>query len=279
MTDTTAYATGDHQVSGDGPPPPPPPLTDVPAVRRRTPAEEARTLVSLTSVATLATLSDDGTPWASLVGYAALEDGSPVLMVSTLAEHGRNLERDTRASLVVASPEQRKDPLAAGRVTLAGRIVRPSGETEERARAAYRASVPASSIYSEFGDFSLYVLDVERVRWVGGYGRMDSADPPSYAGAEADPVGEATGAIKHLNEDHADALLIMAQALAGYPDAESARCTAADRYGLDLMVGTPRGSAPARVGFAEPVTEAAGLRAATVELTQRARATAAAATD
>jgi heme iron utilization protein len=276
VTDTTAYATGDHQVSGDGPPPPPPPLTDVPAVRRRTPAEEARTLISLTSVATLATLSDDGTPWASLVGYAALEDGSPVLMVSTLAEHGRNLERDTRASLVVASPEQRKDPLAAGRVTLAGRIVRPSGETEERARAAYLASVPASSIYSEFGDFSLYVLEVERVRWVGGYGRMDSADAASYASAEADPVGEATGAIKHLNEDHADALLIMAQALGGYPDAETARCTAADRYGLDLMVGTPRGSAPVRVGFAEPVTEPAGLRGATVELTQRARATAAA---
>ena len=274
MTDTTAYATGDHQVSGDGPPPPPPPLTQVPAVRRRTPAEEARTLVSLTSVATLATLSDDGTPWASLVGYAALEDGSPVLMVSTLAEHGRNLERDTRASLVVASPEQRKDPLAAGRVTLAGRIVRPSGEAEERARAAYLARVPASSIYSEFGDFSLYVLEVDRVRWVGGYGRMDSADAESYANAQADPVGEATGAIKHLNEDHADALLVMARALGGYPDAETARCTAADRYGLDLMVGTPRGSAPVRVGFAEPVTEPAGLRGATVELTQRARASA-----
>jgi putative heme iron utilization protein len=271
VTDTTSYATGDHQVTGDGPPPPPPPLTEVPPAQRRTPAEEARTLVALSSVATLATLSDDGTPWASLVGYATLPDGSPILMVSTLAEHGRNLERDTRASLVVASREQRKDPLAAGRVTLAGRAVRPSGEAEEIARAAYVASVPASSIYSEFGDFSLYVLEVDRVRWVGGYGRMDSADAASYAGADADPVGEAVGAIKHLNEDHADALLVMAQALGGYPDAESARCTGADRYGLDLMVGTPRGSAPARVGFAETVTEPAGLRGATVELTKRSR--------
>ena len=116
---------------------------------------------------------------------------------------------------------------------------------------------------------------MDRVRWVGGYGRMDSADAEAYANAQADPVGEARDAIKHLNDDHADALLVMAQALGGYPDAETARCTAADRYGLDLMVGTPRGSAPARVGFAEPVTDPAGLRGATVELTRRARAAAA----
>ena len=64
----------------------------------------------------------------------------------------------------------------------------------------------------------------------------------------------------------------MAQALGGYPDATAATCTGADRYGLDLQVSTPRGSAPARVGFAEPVTEKAGLRGATVELTRRARA-------
>jgi putative heme iron utilization protein len=228
--------------------------------------------VAQTNVATLATLSTDGGPWASLVSYAALDDGSPVLFVSTLAEHGRNVDRDPRASLVVAEGGSRKDPLAGGRVTLAGRVTRPAGDTEQVARAAYLASVPTSAVYAGFGDFSLYVLKVERVRWVGGYGRMDSADAEAYARAEADPVGGGSGAITHLNEDHADALLVMAQALGGYPDAASARCTAIDRYGMDLVVDTPRGIAPARVGFAEPVGDPAGLRGATVELTRRARA-------
>src|SRR5262249_27698083 len=77
-----------------------------------------------------------------------------------------------------------------------------------------------------FSDFSLWVLRVERVRWVGGYGRMDSATAAAYARAEADPVaGHAAGAIAHLNADHADALLVIAQALGGHPDATRPSCT------------------------------------------------------
>jgi putative heme iron utilization protein len=64
---------------------------------------------------------------------------------------------------------------------------------------------------------------------------------------------------------------VIAQALGGFPDATQARCDRADRYGLDLTVRTPRGTGATRVGFAEPVTEPSGLRAATVALTRRAR--------
>ena len=116
------------------------------------------------------------------------------------------------------------------------------------------------------------MLGVERVRWVGGYGRMASAGARDYAAAEPDPVAAAAaGAIAHLNADHADALLAMAHAFTGYTDATAATCAGADRYGLDLMLETPRGRAPARVGYAEPITTPGGLRAATVELARRAR--------
>jgi putative heme iron utilization protein len=116
------------------------------------------------------------------------------------------------------------------------------------------------------------VLRIERVRWVGGYGRMDSTHAAAYHAAEPDPVAAtAMYAVAHLNEDHEDALLDMARALAGYTDATAARCTAADRYGLDLVAHTPRGRAQTRVGFAEPIAEPSGLRAATVALTRRAR--------
>jgi putative heme iron utilization protein len=70
---------------------------------------------------------------------------------------------------------------------------------------------------------------------------------------------------------------IIAQALGGYPDATQAQCSGLDRRGIDLAVQTPRGRAPARVAFPLALAESSQLRAATVELTRRARAVAGAA--
>lgn len=88
-----------------------------------------------------------------------------------------------------------------------------------------------------------------------------------------DPVSSgAERAITHLNEDHADALLEMARALGGQPEATEARCVDADRSGLDLLVATPAGEVPVRVAYGEPIEEPADLRKATVKLAHRARA-------
>ncbi len=248
------------------------PLQPVEGGRTRTAAEQARTLVASASIGSLATLSSGGDPWASVVAYGTMPDGAPVLLVSTLAEHGRNLHRDPRASLSIAERSPTADPLDSGRVTLAGRALRPDGDLAQQALATHVAAVPGATAYASFGDFTVWILRVERARWVGGFGRMDSTGPDDYRAAESDPTAAgAAHAVAHLNADHADALLAMAQALAGHPDATSATCARIDRYGLDLAIDTPRGSATARVAFAQPAGRPGDLRAATVDLAQRAR--------
>lgn len=88
-----------------------------------------------------------------------------------------------------------------------------------------------------------------------------------------DPVSRgAARAIAHLNDDHPDALLDMARAFGGRPDATAARCLDADRAGLDLRVETPAGEAEVRVEYLEPIEGPEGLRKATVTLAHRARA-------
>lgn len=88
-----------------------------------------------------------------------------------------------------------------------------------------------------------------------------------------DPVSEgAARAIAHLNGDHDDALLDMARALGGCPEATAARCIDADRTGLDLIAETPSGETEVRVPYDEPIDGPEGLRKATVKLAQRARA-------
>lgn len=228
-------------------------------------------MAASTNIATLASLTTSGDPWASYITYGLL-GGSPVLCVSRMAEHGRNLHHDPRASVSIVAPESSADPLAISRVTLAGIVEAPDEGELEAARAAHLTAVPAAKYYIDYSDFSLWILRVNRARWVGGYGRMDSAAAEDYAAASPDPVSpNAAGAIVHLNNDHADSLLAMAKNLGGYPDATVATCTTADRYGLDLSVTTPRGDAATRVGYTHPIDDISDLRAATVELAKRAR--------
>jgi len=144
------------------------------------PARAARAVVDAANAGVLSTLTAAGDPWGALVAYGLLAGGAPVLLVSALAEHGRNLARDPRASLVVTGPLG-PDPAAAERVTLAGRVHTPADA--DAARAAFLAAVPGAAVYAGFADFTLHVLAVERVRWVGGPGRMGSADGAAYAAA------------------------------------------------------------------------------------------------
>ena len=259
----------DHGDPGDAPsmPPPlqPPAHTDRPSA-----AEHARTIAAATNAATLATLTAAGDPWASLVAYGLL-DGAPVLCVSNLAEHGRNLAGDPRASLSIVAASGDPAPLAGSRITLAGRVTRPGVNELDAAREAYLNAVPAARFYLDFSDFTLWVLQVERVRWVGGYGRMDSATGEHYTAATPDPVAPAAArAIAHLNADHAGALAAMARAFGGYPDTDAAACTGIDRYGLDLRAHTPRGVAYTRVGFPERLNSSDQLRSVTAELARAA---------
>lgn len=267
---TSASPPRDHGDPGDAPTVPPP-LTAPVNPARPSAAEEARTIAASTNSATVASLTAEGDPWASFVTYGLL-DGAPVLCVSNLAEHGRNLAGDPRASLAIVAPATESDPLANARVTLAGRVERPRGDEQAAAREAHLAAVAAAKYYIDYTDFSLWVLRVQRVRWVGGYGRMESTSGADYTAAAPDPVGPyAAGAVAHLNEDHADALAAMARALGGYPDTTAASCTGVDRYGLDLRLQTDRGMAYTRVGFAAPIDSIDELRSAAVELTRRAR--------
>jgi heme oxygenase (biliverdin-IX-beta and delta-forming) len=235
-----------------------PTSTRTDAGRRRTPAEEARTLVSSMTVGYLATVGEDGAPWSSLVVYGPTAEGNPVLLVSTLAEHGRNLAADPRASLAISDPAAPGDPLDRPRITLAGRAV---------------AAIPGARLYAGWEDFSVWVLEVQRVRWVGGFAQMDTVSHDEYVAAEPDPTAPMAAAhVAKLNKEHADGLLAIAREIAGARGAVSAIATGLDRHGLDLSVTGAGQAAAVRVAFEPPLGAAKEIRPAALELVRRAYA-------
>ena len=234
-------------------------------------AERARTLVAQISTGTLCTLAlePEGYPYGSFV-TVAFDDGNPVFLISGLAEHTKNLERDHRASLLVAESGS-DDPLANGRVTMLGLCTRVEGD-EGSARAAFLAAHPNAAYYADFRDFAFWKLHVDAIRYIGGYGRMSWVSQADWQAAEPDPLGPtAAGTIAHVNADHADAMVLCCKAFSRATDITSARMTGVDRYGFDLSATTPGGPRPVRVAFARPVRTPEEVRAALIAMIKEAR--------
>ena len=256
--------------SGDAPEP----LYDV-NVPTPSHAERARTLVTQITTGTLCTVATEpaGYPYGSFV-TVGFDDGNPVFLVSTMAEHTRNLKGDPRASLLVAEGGA-DDPLANGRVTLLGLCTQVDDTDDANrgsARAAFLATHPNAAYYVDFGDFAFWKLRVESIRYIGGYGRMSWVEAAEWHGATPDPLaGAADGIIAHMNDDHADAMALYCKAFSRATDISAASMTGVDRYGFEMSAVTADGPRPVRLAFPESVDSPEQVRAALVAMISEAR--------
>ena len=140
------------------------------------------------------------------------------------------------------------------------------------AREAYLSSHPGASYYIDFRDFSLWQLNLESIRYIGGYGRMSWVESIDWGGSEPDPIAPMAGKIiDHMNEDHADTMVLYCRAYSRATDTSAATMTAVDRYGFEMSATTGAGPRPIRVAFAEAVSSTAQVRHAMVELARGAR--------
>ena len=239
-------------------------------------AERCRTLVASASRGALSTLTADpaGYPYGSVASFGLDDRGNPLFFFSLMAEHTQNALRDPRASLLVTEPvPEGADPLASGRVTLLGLLSTVADADRPMARERYLEANPTASYYIDLGDFTFYRLDVESIRYVGGYGRMSWVDAATYADAEPDLlVGAASGIIEHMNADHADAQVLFCRHLLGRPDTTEATMSAVDRYGFEMIAVGPNGRAVVRLGFPEQCATGDEVRQAMVALVGTARA-------
>ncbi len=191
--------------------------------------------------------------------------------LSPLAEHTKNLRADPRASLLVAEGGD-GDPLARGRVTLLGHGRVLDGSEREAARDAYLGIHPNAAYYVDYADFAFWRLDVESVRYIGGYGRMSWVALDDWRGSEPDPIApHAAAIIAHMNADHGDAMVSYCRAFTRATDTTAATMTAVDRHGFELSAITGRGPRPIRLAFSAPIATPEEARREMVALVRRAR--------
>ena len=228
--------------------------------------DEARRLIRAARTATLATLLADGTPYASLVKTASESIGQPLILISRLAWHTRNLEADGRASLLFVAEGAHGDALEAARVTAIGRFA-PAPEPAYAAR--FLACHPGAAFYASFKDFSFWRMELERCHAVAGFGRIRTLDRDAVVlpREQAEAIGQlALEALDHVNEHHKEALGLYATRLLGQPMADW-RATSLDPDGIELS----EGKRSVRLAFPHAVSTAAELRTALKALADRAR--------
>ena len=233
-------------------------------------ARLARSLLRRSRQGALATLmAGSGDPYCSLVNVASHADGSPILLISRLALHTRNILGDSRVSLMLDERAE-GDPLEGARIMLAGRAEEVSGDHAAILRRRYLNAHPSAEAFVNFRDFSFFKIRPAGAHLVAGFGRIVDLKPDQLLTdiSDAGALLEAEqGAIDHINADHRDATNLYATRLLGAETADW-RCTGCDPDGIDMQAG----ATTLRLDFPERVTSPGELRKMLVKLAEQARA-------
>jgi len=205
-------------------------------------------------------------PYCSLVNVATLPDGAPLLLLSRLALHTRNLLHDPRVSLLL---DERKegDPLEGARVMLQGTV---ASTADGHARGRYLARQPEAEMFVDFADFGFYRMTLEGAHLVAGFGRivdLTASDLITDLDDAATLVAAEPEIVAHMNEDHADTVRLYARALLHARDG-AWRCVGCDPDGLELQLGRTA----LRLSFPDRVTTPDALRQTLKRLAEEARA-------
>ena len=231
------------------------------------PASVAKKLLREARSGALATLmAGSGDPYCSLVNVASAADGSPLLLISTLAVHTRNIVADPRVSLMV---DERKegDPLQGARVMLMGNA---AATRDPQARRRYLERQPEAEMFAGFADFAFYQVAIRDAHLVAGFGRIvdlvphdiltDTTDAAELIAAEPEIIA-------HMNADHADAVRLYATRLLGAREG-AWRCVGCDPEGLELQLDRTA----LRLAFPQRVRATGVLRQVLRQMADTARA-------
>ena len=232
------------------------------------PGKLAKSLLRRSRQGALATLMvGSGDPYCSLVNLASHPDGSPILLISGLAVHTRNILADGRVSLML-DERAAGDPLEGARIMLSGRAEQAGAETD-LLRRRYLNAHPSAEAFVSFKDFSFFRIRPTGTHLVAGFGRIVDLKPEQFltdlSGAE-DLLAAEEGAVEHMNADHRDAMGLYATRLLG-ATAGDWRCTGCDPEGLDMQDG----QTALRLEFPQRVTDGTALRKMLVRLAGEAR--------
>nr|XP_004234820.1 uncharacterized protein LOC101267492 [Solanum lycopersicum] len=240
---------------------------------RLSPIEDVRTLLHYSLRGVLSTFSQkyEGYPSASMVDFACDTYGSPILAVSNLAVHTKDLLATSRCSLLVArDPEDRTDLV----ITVHGDAVPVPEIEKEGIRATYLARHP-TAFWVDFGDFHFMRIEPRIVRYVVGVATaiLGSGEfsKEEFRTAKVDPIYQFSRPItSHMNKDHMEDTKLIVQHATSVP-VDFAYMLDIDSLGFNVKACYKDTDLKLRVPFPRRAVDRKDVKALIVEMLQAAR--------
>lgn len=227
----------------------------------------ARNLLNSKDFGILSTLSLKlgGFPFGSVVPYCLDAEGMPVILISTIAEHTKNILHDNRCSITVIADNT--DVQANGRLTVIGNMEVITGEDEVSER--YYRHFPKSRAYSKTHNFSFYRLRPIAIRYIGGFGAIHWLEVSDFLFKNPFHGQEELRIVEHMNEDHGKDLVsyCVHYKQMTITSEDTVRMVGIDAFGFDVFVNEQK----VRFTFDEVISNAGEARAAMVGLSKGAK--------
>ncbi|MBA2658157.1 MAG: DUF2470 domain-containing protein [Nitrosospira sp.] len=228
-------------------------------------ARAARQMLRAHRYGVLCTLSKkfNGHPFGSITSYLVDHDGSLLILISTLAEHTKNIQHDPRVSLITHCQDEH-DIQSQGRVTMLGEAQAISDGEQIDAR--YLRYFPEAQSYRTMRDFSFYRIMPQTLRYIGGFGKIHWISANNYVVPHYRLIGQEDDVIAHMNLDHGDTMRRYCRHF-HQCEALDVDMLGIDCDGFDVRVDGRN----MRFAFEEAVLDAQQARRVLIEMSQRAR--------
>ena len=243
-------------------------------------ATEARQFLHSTRHGILSThsLKFDGYPFGSVTPFVLDHHCQPIILISSIAEHTKNILSNPKVSLLVFAPFSSKsgdDLQANARLTLIGEA-QNVGKDDADLMARYCRYFPESADYFAMHDFSFYRIHIAQARYIAGFGKMGWVNGNAISNSDLKAPNSAiatleTGMITHMNADHNDSLLAYCHHFHGVA-AIKASLVGVDSEGFDIAATTADNIKILRFNFEAPIFDANSARAAFIAFSKTANA-------
>lgn len=243
-------------------------------------AREARLFLRSSRSGILSTHSSkfDGYPFGSVAPFVLDHDGQPIILISTIAEHTKNIIANPKVSLLVFAGDE--DLQANSRLTLIGdATIIEKNDPDLRAR--YLRYLPQAASYFDMHDFSFYRIAIKQARYIAGFGKMSWIPAQEFTGTELTDnlatgvsgklAGQEQGIVDHMNADHSDSLRAYCLHVHNI-NPVTATMLGLDSDGFDVSAITADDKNHIlRFNFEAPVSDALSARTALVALSKAAK--------